>query len=363
MDSRCPHDTFGVNREFKVSPDNNTPTQRLGLEAIHRLAADALARNGFSAANAAVIADVVTAAERDGARSHGLMRIPGYVRGARTGRIDPAAVPRPVAFAQARTDCADIIEIDGGRGYAAPAVALGRPLLIDAVRTHGRGTLRLRNAHHLHALWWDVEAVAEAGYLALAMVISRPVASVFDGHGRALGTNPLCFAVPREGRPPLVADMATSASARGDIALAQHEGRAIPPDWAVGPDGAPTTDPKTALAGSQRPYGGGAKGSALMLMVEVFAAVLSGGRFGFEALAAGKNDDAPLDTGEVILAFDPALFGGAAAGGRIEALCAHLAASGVTRLPGDRRHALRAATLASGGVDVAAAQLAEIAAL
>ncbi|MGH8619753.1 MAG: Ldh family oxidoreductase, partial [Burkholderiales bacterium] len=209
-----------------MSPDNNTETRRLGLGAIHRIAVAALKRNAFSAANAAVIADVVTAAERDGARSHGLMRIPGYVRGARTGRIDPGAVPRPVAFLAA-PECADIIEIDGGRGYAAPAVALGRPLLIDAVRAHGRGMLRLRNTHHLHALWWDVEAVAEAGYLALAMVVSRPVVSVFDGQGRAFGTNPLCFAVPRAGRPPLVADLATSASARGDIALAQREGRAI----------------------------------------------------------------------------------------------------------------------------------------
>jgi len=334
--------------------------QRLGLEAVHRLAAAVLERNAFSAGNAAVIADAVTAAERDGARSHGLMRIPGYVRGARTGRIDPAGVPRQTPFSAAHPD---IIEIDGAGGYAAPAIALGRPLLIDAVRRHGRGTLRLRNAHHLHALWWDVEAVAEAGCLVLAMAVSRPAASVFDGHGRAFGTNPLCFAVPREGRPPLVADLATSASARGDIALAQREGRAIPPDWAVGPDGAPTTDPQTALAGSQRPFGGGAKGSALMLMVEVFAAVLAGGQFGFEALAAGKHDDAPLNTGEVILAFDPARFGGAAIGQRIEALCAHLAATGVTRLPGDRRHALRAATLAAGGVDVAPAQLAELAAL
>ncbi|MDA0698483.1 MAG: oxidoreductase, partial [Chloroflexi bacterium] len=47
---------------------------RLSLAAAHELALQALLANGVSAAQAAAIADNVTAAERDGCVSHGLFR-------------------------------------------------------------------------------------------------------------------------------------------------------------------------------------------------------------------------------------------------------------------------------------------------
>ena len=53
---------------------------RLSLAAAHGLAMQALLANGVSAAQAAAIADNVTAAERDGCVSHGLFRLPGYIR-------------------------------------------------------------------------------------------------------------------------------------------------------------------------------------------------------------------------------------------------------------------------------------------
>ena len=116
----------------------------------------------------------------------------------------------------------------------------------------------------------------------------------FHGGGGAprLGTNPLAFAAPVAGRPALVVDLATSAVARGRIVAAQKAGRPIPEGWAVDAGGAPTTDAAAALEGALLPLGG-AKGSALALMVEVLAAALTGSAFGWEASSAGARTSSP----------------------------------------------------------------------
>jgi delta1-piperideine-2-carboxylate reductase len=50
-------------------------------------------RHGVSAENAGPVAETVVAAERDGAASHGLLRLPGYVSTLRSGWVDGGAVP------------------------------------------------------------------------------------------------------------------------------------------------------------------------------------------------------------------------------------------------------------------------------
>jgi delta1-piperideine-2-carboxylate reductase len=58
---------------------------RLDAAALHDLVARSLARAGMSAENAAIVARVVVAAERDGTVSHGLFRLPGYLATLRSG--------------------------------------------------------------------------------------------------------------------------------------------------------------------------------------------------------------------------------------------------------------------------------------
>ena len=60
--------------------------------------------------------------------------------------------------------------------------------------------------------------------------------------------------------------MACSVAARGKIIVAAKEGTPIPPDWAVGPDGQPTTDAVEALKGFVQPVGG-PKGYSLTLVI------------------------------------------------------------------------------------------------
>ena len=326
---------------------------RLSLDDVRALAHRVLAAHGFSADHVAAIGELVVAAEADGCPSHGLLRLIGYVGAERSGRINPRANPTFEQTAPAA------VLIDGDGGYSTLPVRRGVAPLIERARSFGIATLLVRNSHHLGALWYDVEPLAAAGLIAMAFVAARPVMSVFGSRERQLGTNPLAFACPRRNGPPLVCDLATSAAARGELMLAAREGRPIPADWAQDAEGQPTQDAQRALEGTMLPFGNGPKGSSIALMVELFAVIASGGRFGFEALAADQGDGGPLATGQTIIALDPQRLGAGAPDGRMDALVDYLRRSAALRLPGDRRLAMRARS-GTEGVTVRRALIEEI---
>jgi (2R)-3-sulfolactate dehydrogenase (NADP+) len=98
---------------------------------------------------------------------------------------------------------------------------------------------------------------------------------------------------------------------------------------------------------------GDAKGAALVLMVEVLAAALTGARLGFEASSFFTAEGAPPGVGQLIFALDPEFFSGGAFGGRLETLLAAVVAQDGVRLPGTRRLTARN-NAAVSGIDVPA---------
>ena len=130
-------------------------TTPLSLEAIHDLAFTVLAANGCDAANAAAVAGTVTAAERDGARSHGLFRMPGYVAALRNGRVRGDAAPSVQLVTPA------FLRVDGAGGFAPLALERGLPALADAARKLGVAVMTINDCYHFAALWPEAEALAD----------------------------------------------------------------------------------------------------------------------------------------------------------------------------------------------------------
>ncbi len=317
-------------------------TVRMTLEEVRDLAERALQANGCDARNAAAVARTVTAAERDGAKSHGLFRIPGYVGSLRSGKINGRADPQVRRLGP----CAIVVE--GDRGLAPLAIELGRPPLVEAARENGMAALAIRRTHHYAALWPETQALAEAGLVAMAFVNSPPYMAPAGGKRRFFGTNPMSFAWPRparDGKPAgaMIWDQASAAMARGEIMIAGRDGHALPPGVALDADGNPTTDPAAALAGAQLPFGG-YKGAAIALMVDLLAGPLIGEVSSWEAGQEDDGDGGPATGGELILALDPGRLGAPDALERGERLFAQLLAMEGTRLPGDRRIAMRGRT-------------------
>jgi len=349
--------------------------RHLSLSEVEELCRNALSACGLNPAATDVVADVVTAAERDGCHSHGLFRVPGYCEALLRGTVDGSAVPT------VHDASPGVVRVDAGGGYAPPAILAGRDLAVRKARRNGISCLTVSNSFHFAALWWEVEALAREGIVSLAFVNSRSFVAHQPGGKRKLyGTNPMAFGFPRSPaasaeetaggdggddddrtRGPLVWDQASAAMARGEIQLCDRDGRTLPDGVAIDRNGEPTTSPRAALDGAQLPFGGH-KGSLIAMMVELLAAGLTGSNLSFEA----HDDDfnGPTNHGELIILIDPAVTTGDGDGylNRCEALFEAILEEEGARLPSARRYANRLRT-PSEGITIPRSLYDEIAAL
>jgi len=289
----------------------------------------------MSASNARIVAVSIVAAERDGVRSHGLLRLEGYADTLRSGWVDGDAVPRV-------TDAAPgLVLTDAANGFAQVALEASNSLLRQKVRATGLAALSIHNSHHFAALWPDIEPFAASGLVALTMVNARSRIVAWGARQKVLGTNPMAFAIPRRDSPPMIWDQASSRRSQGDVLLALRTGNPVDPAVGLDADGRPTTDPTAILDGGALLPFGEHKGSSIALMVEVLAAAFTGGRFGFEDGSACFPGAQSSNAGQFMLLADPARSAGASFADRIEALIGRLRAAGSERLPSDARYARR----------------------
>lgn len=319
-------------------------TVHLSLDDAHALALQALTRKGFSEAQARAVADTVTAAERDECTSHGLFRIPFYVKALQNPDVNAQATPTLTDLAPG------VLHVDAHFGFAPLALQMSADPLIEKAKANGIAALAINNAYHIAALWPELERLADKGMVAFAFTAAMSYVAPAGGTRPLYGTNPMGFAWPRRDRPPVVFDQASSVTARGEIQLHLRDGHSIPEGWAIGPDGQATTDPEQALAGAQLPFGGH-KGAAIAMMVELLAGALVGDMFSYEAKARDTGTGAPLG-GEFLMAIDPSrCVPGGNAGASLdhaEELFAKILEQDGTRLPSDRRFEARTRTPTAG---------------
>lgn len=317
----------------------------LSLAEIEKTAADCLHRHGCDDENAAAVAQVIAAAERDGCHSHGLMRLAGYVAALDSGKVNGKARPEISRIAPA------VLRVEGNSGFAPLALSESRQQLIDTAKETGIAAMGLVNIHHFAALWAEVEPLADAGLCAFACTSYKPCVIPAGGKQALYGTNPIAFGWPRKSGPPIVFDQASSVMARGEVMLAAREGRDLPPGVGVDEQGVPTTDPDEVLKGAMLAFGG-YKGSSIAMMVELLAGGLLGECFSFEAAERDNNDGGPPQGGEFIFVMNPDMFGDAGGwAAHSEKLFDKIMEQDGVRLPGDRRYHNRAAA-AKNGVEI-----------
>lgn len=118
------------------------------------------------------------------------------------------------------------------------------------------------------------------------------------GKEPALSTNPIGIGIPVAEGALFVLDVATSSRAIGFVGLAKLAGESIPSDWAIGEDGAATTDPASVKAVT--PFAG-YKGYGLSFAFEILSGILVGTPVG----KAGKLGN----RGAMIILTRPDIFG------------------------------------------------------
>jgi delta1-piperideine-2-carboxylate reductase len=306
-------------------------TVSLTLDEISALVTEVMIANGCDDANAAALADIMTRAERDGSHSHGVFRVPGYVKALRSGKVDGKAKP----VVTKRTPA--IIHVDGRGCFAPLAQAAGLPVLAEATAEIGVAALSLTGVHHFAALWPETEYLADRGLVGIACTAYMPMVAPAGSSTALFGTNPISFAWPRPGKTPVCYDMATAAMAMGDVQIAARDGRSVPLGTGLDADGQPSTDPAAIAKGVLLPFGG-YKGSAIAMMVELLAAGLTGEQFSFEARENDNGDGGPPRGGEMVIGLSPELIAGDGWQAHVEGFMDRLTAMDGVRIPGARRH-------------------------
>jgi 3-dehydro-L-gulonate 2-dehydrogenase len=268
---------------------------RIPHAELERSLAGILLRKGFAPERAALCARLFADTTRDGVYTHGVNRFPRFLRMIANGSIDIHARPRLLAANGA------VERWDGERGPGNLNAHACMERAIEIARTHGIGCVALSNTNHWMrggSYGWQA---AGAGMIGICWTNTLPNLPPWGAEAPLVGNNPLVIAVPRTGGH-VVLDMAMSQFSYGALAAYRQRGEPLPVDGGFDTAGNLTRDP-AAIEASQRPLPIGYwKGSGLSVVLDMIAALLSGGAATHQIPA-----DPERETGvsQVFLAFAP----------------------------------------------------------
>lgn len=236
-------------------------------------AAAAIETYGVPPADARLLADSLVAAELWGHPSHGMLRLPWYLRRLESGATAAVTDPEIVS------DGGAVLVVDGRDGLGQVLTDRAVTWGVERARRHGISAVAVRNSGHFGTAAYFTRKAAERGCVALLATNASPAMAPWGGREKRVGTNPWSIAAPGGRYGTVVMDIANTAVARGKIHHAKERGEPIPAGWAADADGVPTTDPVRAVEGLLLPMGDH-KGYAMSFMFDVLAGVLTGSAFG-----------------------------------------------------------------------------------
>ncbi|HVC33243.1 MAG TPA: Ldh family oxidoreductase, partial [Chloroflexota bacterium] len=251
------------------------PDPRIPAEALLALVTAIFERRGMTAADARLLADSLVVADLRGVNSHGVMRVPEYVKKLGQGGVNPRGRP-----AIARDDGACLV-VDGGNCMGQIAAQFATERTIERATTTGIAATAVRGSNHCGAMAYFALQATHHDMIGLATTNALPTMAPWGGAERLLGIDPLAIAIPSNEEPPIVYDAAFSGSAHGKIRIYQQRGQTLPEGWALDRDGRPTTDPAAAIDGLLVPIGG-FKGAGLAMIMGILSSMLSGASYGTE---------------------------------------------------------------------------------
>src|SRR4249919_656460 len=230
----------------------------ISVERLERWVSGIFRAEGLSEEHAQTVAKVLVFANLRGMDTHGVLRVPSYVRFIRAGDLNP----RPAMAMRNETAACVLLEADRAAGPVAMQKAM--ELAIDKARQAGAGICLVRATTHTGALGYYTHMAAERGMAAIAFSSSTANMAYHGARAAGVSTAPLALAVPGE-QGPIALDMASSIMSMGKLRQAKRTGTPLEEGQALDKNGNPTNEAEEAAI--LLPLGG-AKGSGLSLLIE-----------------------------------------------------------------------------------------------
>src|SRR5712672_313659 len=273
--------------------------------------AEIFAHSESSAEEARRIATYLTTANLTGHDSHGVIRVPVYIRWKKTGSVVPNQTAEIVV------DTPSLAVVDGKFGYGQTVTPQAVRIGIEKCKKAGLSAVALRNAGHIGRVGDWAEMAAAEGLVSIHFVNAAGslLVAPYGGVQKRLSTAPYCVGIPRQGQDPIVLDFATSIVAEGKVLVASRGGKKLPKGALIDHDGTLSEDP-AVLYGSHAAEGprdhtkgtgairafGEHKGSGLAFICELLGGALtgtgatSGGRQFANGMLAFYVDPKVIDT-------------------------------------------------------------------
>jgi 3-dehydro-L-gulonate 2-dehydrogenase len=311
---------------------------RVPFDQLHDTLRRALLAAGMEPDRADLSARLFAETSRDGVASHGLNRFPRFMRMIARGVVDVRARAERTAAHGA------LERWDGRRGPGNLNAWDAMARAIALAREHGMGCVALGNTNHWMRGGTYGWQAADAGLVGICWTNTLANLPPWGAADPRVGNNPLIIAVPREAGH-VVLDMAMSQFSVGTLASYRLRGEALPVDGGFDTAGALTRDPAAIEASGRLLPAGFWKGSGLSLVLDLVAALLSGGRATHEVPLEPE-----LETGlsQVFLTIDPSAMPDRDAS-LADRVINHLhAGTGDVRYPGERTLETRRQSLLEG---------------
>ncbi|HEY5126983.1 MAG TPA: Ldh family oxidoreductase, partial [Bradyrhizobium sp.] len=247
--------------------------------------AEVFAHSDSSPEEARRIASYLTTANLTGHDSHGVIRVPVYIRWKKMGSVVPDQTVELVV------DTPSLAVVDGKFGYGQTVTPQAVRIGIEKCKKAGLAAVALRNAGHIGRVGDWAEMAAAEGLVSIHFVNAAGslLVAPYGGVEKRLSTAPYCVGIPRKGQDPIVLDFATSIVAEGKVLVASRGGKKLPKGALIDYDATLSEDPAvlygpysvegprdhTAGTGAIRAFGEH-KGSGLAFICELLGGALTG---------------------------------------------------------------------------------------
>ncbi|MBN2180484.1 MAG: 3-dehydro-L-gulonate 2-dehydrogenase [Sedimentisphaerales bacterium] len=277
------------NRDKSLSADIvRIPYQQMEAEFLL-----VLKKKGFSDDKAKTCASIFAQNSLDGVYSHGVNRFALFVKFVEKRYIRIDNEP------ELKGSSAAIEQWDGRLGPGPINALICTERAMELSREYGIGCVGLSNTNHWMRGGTYGWKAAKAGFAFIGWTNTIPNMPAWGAVDCRLGNNPMIFAVPYNNEA-IVLDMAMSQFSYGTMESYKLKKQQLPLSGGYDKKGQLTTDPSAIIETQRSLPVGYWKGAGLSLLLNIMAAVLSGGEATHEI---GRHED-DFGVSQVYIAID-----------------------------------------------------------
>jgi 3-dehydro-L-gulonate 2-dehydrogenase len=256
-----------------------------------------LKKIGFSDPKAEKCAEIFTSNSIDGVYTHGVNRFSRFVSNVKDGFFKPDAEPSLIHSA------GSLEQWNGNLGPGPLNALFATERAGELADENGIGLVTLAFTNHWMRAGYYGWHAARKGYVFMAWTNAEANMSAWGAVDPRLGNNPFVIAAPFENEA-IVLDFAMTQFSYGKMELYKSEDKQLPYPGGFDRKGQLTKDPGEILQSWRALPIGYWKGAGLALLLDILAAVLSGGRPTADITKSKKETGAEFGVSQVFIAIN-----------------------------------------------------------